>query len=620
MVLGAVFFSVNQANISNARLHIEEALQITANTFAKTLEDREYILTDKIRLLSGDFAFKSAFSTRDPETILSALENHRQRVGASIMMLLSMDGVTIADTANTQKANAPQAFSELLDLAMTSEYGEASAIQVIDGLAYQMVIVPLFTPEPSAWILIGFVIDDDLALTLREFTHSEVSLLYRIRQEPWQIISSTLPAGLKSQLRDGYVDGGKEHNQIFDLEFEGEHYLSRALGVQNGSIGDGVAILQRSLDAALVPYMRLRVLMLVLFGIGLILSIVGVFVIARDLSSPIEKLVKATRRVEEGDYSEGVHIPRKDEIGKLAHSVNSMVKGLAERDKVQSLLGKVISREVADELLSKKIELGGEEREVTILFSDIRSFTSLCELHSPQEILALLNRYLTRMSTSVEKFNGVVDKYIGDAIMALFGAPVSLADGPQQALACAIEMRAGLKELNKKLLQEGKQPLAIGIGINTDRVVAGNMGSINRLNYTVIGDGVNLASRLEGLTKRYGVDIILSQSTRDRCTGFSFRELDLVRVKGKDEPVAIFEPLPLEKNLPDKQVSHLAVYNDAIGHYRSCQWDKAEELLERLIREDAKREIYQLYLRRIAEFRRNPPPPDWDHVTIFNEK
>jgi len=620
MVLGAVFFSVNQANISNARLHIEEALQITANTFAKTLEDRESILTDKVRLLSGDFAFKSAFATRDKVTILSALENHRQRVGANIMALISMDGTTIADTLHPDNVNASPALNDLIRLAMSSERGEASAIQIIDKLAYQMVVVPLFTPDPSALILIGFVINDELALSLREFTHSDVSLLYRNEQKPWQIISSTLGAELKMQLSQEFTRDAMASGQVFDLDFRGESYLTRALDVQEGGLGDGVAILQRSLDAALAPYLRLRVLMLALFGIGLVLSIGGAVIIARGLSSPIELLVKTTKRIEEGDYSEGVRIDRKDEIGTLARSVNSMVKGLAERDKVQSLLGKVISREVADELLSRKIELGGEEREVTVLFSDVRNFTSLCELHSPHEILDLLNRYLTRMSASVERYDGIVDKYIGDAIMALFGAPVSQENSPQNALACAMEMLSGLKDLNGTLMEEGQDPLAIGIGINTGKMVAGNMGSVKRLNYTVIGDGVNLASRLEGLTKRYGVEIIVSQSTRDQCEGVNFRELDLVRVKGKDDPVAIYEPLPPAEAQPDSRMALLAVYHEAIGFYRSRKWDQAENHFKRLISEDTDKKIYALYLTRIAEFRRNPPPPDWDNVFVFKEK
>ena len=365
---------------------------------------------------------------------------------------------------------------------MSSSHGEASAIQIIDNIAYQMVIVPLFTPEPSAWILIGFVIDDSFSLEQGEFTRSEVSLLYHSKDRPWQIVSSTLQDEEKSQLTEAIASNLVSTSRVFDLLLQGEEYLSLILKVQKGATGESIAVLQRSLDDALAPYLRLRTLMLMLFSIGLAMSIVGAIMIARGLSHPIEQLVKTAKRIENGDYSEGVTIQRQDEIGTLANSFNSMVEGLAERDRVQSLLGKVVSREVADELLSKGIELGGEEREVTILFSDVRDFTSLCELHEPNEILNLLNRYLTHMSNSIEEHGGIVDKYIGDAIMALFGAPVFKEESPQNAVDCALEMQSEIRQLNHELVKDGLQPLTIGIGINTSKVVAGNMGSSNRLN------------------------------------------------------------------------------------------------------------------------------------------
>ncbi len=619
-VLGAVFFSVNQANISNARLHLEDALQLTANSFARSLRGREHILTEKVRLLSSDFAFKSAFATRDTETIRSVLKNHQQRVGANIMMLLSMDGETIANTTESDTNNSSPALNALLTAAMSNSHGEASAIQIIDNIAYQMVIVPLFTPEPSAWILIGFVLDDSFSLEQREFTRSEVSLLYHSKERPWQVISSTLQQEAKSQLREAIASNNLSTTRVFDLLLQGEDYLSLILQVQKGATGESIAVLQRSLDDALAPYLRLRTLMLILFGIGLAMSIVGALMIARGLSHPIEQLVNTAKRIEDGDYSKGVEIQRQDEIGTLANSFNSMVEGLAERDRVQSLLGKVVSREVADELLSRGIELGGEEREVTILFSDVRDFTSLCEQHAPNEILNLLNRYLTQMSKSIEQHGGIVDKYIGDAIMALFGAPVFNEESPRNAINCALEMQSEIRLLNHELVKDGLQRLTIGIGINTSNVVAGNMGSLNRLNYTVIGDGVNLASRLEGLTKLYGAEIIVSQSTHDLCPDLLFRELDRVQVKGKSDAVAIFEPLSKEDASSATGKSALDQYNMALAHYRSREWHEAEVLFNQLLAHDSDRKIYQLYLARILKYRQKPPASDWDGVVVYKQK
>jgi len=244
-----------------------------------------------------------------------------------------------------------------------------------------------------------------------------------------------------------------------------------------------------------------------------------------------------------GDYTQRIELPRADELGQLATAFNQMTAGLAERDRVRNLLGMVVSPEIATQLLHSDLKLGGEEREVTILFCDLRNFTSFSERMAPAEVLTLLNRYLDRMSAIIERHGGVIDKYMGDAIMALFGAPVAVPDASARAVAAARDMAGALESLNAELRNEGKSALAFGIGINTAQVVAGNVGSKTRLNYTVIGDGVNLASRLEGLTKdpAYATPIIVSEATLAAINPRPFaRELGEVKVKGKAEAVRIF--------------------------------------------------------------------------------
>jgi adenylate cyclase len=238
-----------------------------------------------------------------------------------------------------------------------------------------------------------------------------------------------------------------------------------------------------------------------------------------------------------------------DEISLLAGAFNQMSEGLAERDQVRDLLGKVVSPAVAAELLRKEVTLGGEEREVTILFSDLRSFSTMCEARSAQEMLGVLNHYFTRMSAIVEAHHGVVDKYVGDAMMALFGAPLVGPDDADCALQTALEMSEALDQLNRDWQAQGRPALNFGIGINTDIVVAGNMGSQTRLNYTVIGDGVNLASRLETLTKtpEYGARIIVSQFTLEKAKGrYRTRRLGQVAVKGRQNPTEIYALLGRE--------------------------------------------------------------------------
>ena len=288
-------------------------------------------------------------------------------------------------------------------------------------------------------------------------------------------------------------------------------------------------------------------MILALLGLA-ISALVGIW-IARGVSKPVLQLAEGARKIGQGDYQYRVNVNQPDEMGLLASSFNHMSAGLAERDQVRDLLGKVVSPAVAAELLRKDVTLGGEEREVTVLFSDVRSFTTMCEALAPQEVLGILNRYFTRMSAIVEAHGGVVDKYVGDAIMALFGAPLANPDDADRAMKTALDMCEALDELNSQWQVRGRPAINVGIGINTDVVIAGNMGSQARLNYTVIGDGVNLASRLEGLTKtpEYATRIIISSTTLAKAKGrYQTRRLGEVAVKGKQKPTEIYALLGRE--------------------------------------------------------------------------
>lgn len=540
-LLVAVVLSVDFASKRNAERVITENLNTGARIFNKLIEGRFKHLSQSAWLLSGDYAFKLAYSTQDYSTVLSALINHRDRIGADSMALISLEGQTLADTLTGTSQPIPYPHQELLRQAAND--GEAHATLVTGGMTYQTIIVPLLAPVPVAWLSIGFLVDERLASELKGLTNLEVSFFID-RRGGWEPITSTMTSSLPPPELLMMKNERGAATAIYHTTFAGDTWLTLELplGRPPGADYRITAILQNSLSGALEPYKRLRAALLLIGAAGLAVSATAGILLARSVSKPVRLLTEQVGGIERGEYSARVSVGQKDEIGQLAGAINRMALGLEEKEKVRSLLGKVVSPAIAEELLNKNVELGGEEREVTILFCDIRSFTTHAENMPPRKTLAFLNIYLTTMASIIDRHGGVVDKFIGDAIMALFGAPVSSEDHADRALAAALEMVAELAPLNKTLAAQNMPNLDIGIGINTGKVVVGNMGSQDRLNYTAIGDEVNIASRLETLTKQkeYATKIIVSEQTLLKVQGHYLTEaLGETLVKGKNIPVKI---------------------------------------------------------------------------------
>lgn len=279
---------------------------------------------------------------------------------------------------------------------------------------------------------------------------------------------------------------------------------------------------------------------------GAIVAIVFGARLASTMSRALGRVNGALKRLEHAEYVHVVPVRTGDEIEDLATGFNTMVDGLRERDKLRSTFGKYMTEAVMDHLMKGKVALGGETLTVTILFTDIRSFTSLSEGMDAHDLVALLNEYFTEMVGVIIQEDGVVDKYIGDAIMAVFGAPVPKADDAVRAVTAAVRMRRGLAALNERLAARGKPPIMTGIGIHTGEVVAGNIGSEARMEYTVIGDAVNLASRLEGATKELGVHVLVSEDTVNLLgDAFHTRPVKEITVKGRVRPVMTYEVIGL---------------------------------------------------------------------------
>lgn len=260
------------------------------------------------------------------------------------------------------------------------------------------------------------------------------------------------------------------------------------------------------------------------------------------------------------------------------------------------------------------LKLGGEKREISILFSDIRGFTSISEKLSPEDLVQVLNEYLNPMTRIVLEEKGTLDKYIGDAVMAIYNAPLNVAGHAARACSSALKMMLQLSELNQSFIARGVEPIDIGIGINTGDAVVGNMGSAVRFDYTAIGDNVNLASRLEGLNKMYGTHIIVSESTKQQVDdGFRFREIDLVAVKGKHKPVPIYELMVVG----DEELA--VAFEDGLQLYRRRDFAGALEIFAGLASHKQDR-VANLYQERCKEFIASPPPLEWDGVFVAKSK
>jgi adenylate cyclase len=293
-----------------------------------------------------------------------------------------------------------------------------------------------------------------------------------------------------------------------------------------------------------------------------------------------------------------------------------------ERRKIKGAFTYYVSSSVVNEMLKhpEKLKLGGDRKELSVLFSDIRGFTTIAEGMSPEELVHLLNEYLTVMTDIVFKYDGTLDKYIGDAIMAVYGAPLDLPDHASRACRSALEMMRELKKLNEKWVAENKKPVDIGIGINTGPMMVGNMGSDQRFDFTVMGDSVNLGSRLEGANKNYKTNVIISEFTYEIVKGeFLCMELDSVRVKGKAKPVKIYNLVGL-KGLPEVQHQIIDRFNQGISLYKAQEWDDAIKVFEDISAMDPNLYATQVYIDRCLDLKNNPPPPEWDGVYIMTTK
>jgi len=371
---------------------------------------------------------------------------------------------------------------------------------------------------------------------------------------------------------------------------------------------------------------------------SLLVSIILLIIFTSYLTRPLKKVVVTMRDIiVKNDLSKRVTVEYKDEIGDLAHTFNIMITELEKaykqikefalqaviaqknEHKIRNIFQKYVPKDVIDSFFSNpESMLVGENRVMVILFSDIRSFTTISEGFMPDELVLALNRYFEIMVDIIMNHNGIIDKYIGDAIMAFFGAPVKRKDDAMQAVSAALEMQEALRAFNAEQAEKGKPAFVTGIGINYGVVTVGNIGSEKKMDYTVIGDMVNLGSRLEGLTKPYKQDVIFSESVYQKVkTSFPCRLVDKVVVKGKTQGEKIFTA---KKELNQKEKEAWAFHHKALRLYYQQDFADAIKLLEAVLKLIPEDHLATMFIHRCTRYLETPPPKEWNGLEVLTSK
>ena len=485
----------------------------------------------------------------------------------------------------------------------------------------QMIAKPVvFRGGVHGVVICGSSIDEDILLRLKSISGVDLALYCTET-----VHASTLPP-TRTQTLATFIRSSdfRRKNTVHEFYFDKERFLSMRFPViPKLPLEEGGLIVLKSLTQELEFISRLRMTLFTVGGVILFVAIGFSFLLSKGITRPVKKLAMAARDIGAGKLDTKVNIRTGDELERLGNAFNDMAKGLKERDFIKSTFERYVSHTVAAEIIKNPdmVRLGGQKKTLTIFFTDIGNFTSLSEILSPEEVVNHLNYYFRGMCTAILEYNGTINEFQGDAILAYWGAPIPQENHALLACQAALRCREFLSHLEEKWVAEGLPPRTYRFGINTGEVVVGNVGSPSRFKYMAVGDDVNLASRLEGANKYYGTQILISAKTcyliRDM---FIVREIDIIRVVGNSKPIKVYELVAEKGQIDEKKARQLGHFEAGIRAYRARQWEEAISCFMQVLQLAPEDRPTKVYVQRCQEYQQMAPAQDWDGVYNLTAK
>jgi adenylate cyclase len=485
----------------------------------------------------------------------------------------------------------------------------------------QVIAKPVvFRGEVHGVVICGSRIDEDILLRLKSISGVDLAL-YCTETVHASTLSPTLLQKLANTIRSADF---KRNNSVHEFYFDKERFLSMRFPViPKLPLEEGGLIVLKSLTQELEFISRLRMTLFTVGGVILFVAIGFSFLLSKGITRPVKKLAMAARDIGMGKLDTKVNIRTGDELERLGNAFNDMVKGLKERDFIRSTFERYVSPDVAAEIIKNPdmLRLGGERKPLTIFFTDIGDFTNLTEMLSPEDVVRNLNTYFRGMTTAILEYNGTINRFEGDSILAFWGAPIPQEDHALLACKAALRCLGFLDYLEKMWIAWGYPPRTYRFGISTGEVVVGNIGTSSRFEYTIIGDDVNLASRLEGANKYYGTQVLISEKTYSLIKDMLItRELDIIRVAGKSKSVKVYELVAEKGKIDEREVQAFEHFEAGIHAYRSRQWEAAISCFTQVLRLMPEDKPARLYIQRCIEYQQIEPTQDWDGVYEFTAK